>query len=102
MLAMFVVLGALPLVIAAVHLDGFHLVKILRWPMLFAIIVVTLAMLFRVAPSPRIFDSEERGRRRIWPGAGVATLLLVLVSPPGSSTSYPTTRCTERSGAWWS
>jgi membrane protein len=80
MLAMFVVLGALPLVIAAVHLDGYHLAKILRWPMIFAIIAVTLAMLFRVAPSPRVFHSVERGRRRIWPGAWVATLLLVVVS----------------------
>ena len=80
MLAMFVVLGALPLIIAAVHLSGYHLVKLLRWPMVFAIIAVTLAALFRVAPSQRVFNSAVRGRRRIWPGAWVATLLLVVVS----------------------
>jgi len=80
MLAMFVVLGALPLIVRAVNLSGYHLVKILRWPLIFALIAVTIAALFRVAPSPRVFDTAQRGRRRIWPGAWVATLLLVVVS----------------------
>lgn len=80
MIAMLVVLGAVPIIIAAINLDSFYLVKILRWPMVFAIVAVTLAALFRVAPSPRVFESTERGRRRIWPGAWVATLLLVVVS----------------------
>lgn len=80
MLAMFMVLGALPLIVRAVHLNGYHLVKLLRWPLIFVLIAVTLAALFRVAPSPRLFDSAQRGRRRIWPGAWVATLLLVVVS----------------------
>lgn len=80
LLAMLVVLGAVPLVVAAIHQSGYQLVKLLRWPMVFAIIIVTLAALFRVAPSPRSFLSAERGRRRIWPGAWVATLLLVVVS----------------------
>lgn len=80
MLAMFIVLGALPIIVGALNLSGYHLVKLLRWPMVFGVIVVTLAALFRVAPSPRVFNSAERGRLRIWPGAFVATLLLVVVS----------------------
>lgn len=80
MLGMFVVLGGLPLLVGALNLSGYHLVKLLRWPLVFAIIAVTLAALFRVGPSPRVFQSAERGRRRIWPGAWVATLLLVVVS----------------------
>jgi membrane protein len=80
LLAMFVVLGALPIIVSAMHLSGFHLVKLLRWPMIFGLVVVTIAALFRVAPSPRPFFTAERGTRRIWPGAWVATALLVLVS----------------------
>ncbi|CAN5832691.1 YihY/virulence factor BrkB family protein [soil metagenome] len=79
-LGMFVVLGALPILVSAAHLNGFHLVKFLRWPMIFALVVVTLGALFRVAPSPRPFVRSDRGERRIWPGAWVATVLLVLVS----------------------
>jgi len=80
MLAMFVVLGGLPIVVRAAHLDGYHLVKILRWPLLCALVALTIAALFRVAPSPRPFATHDRDRRRIWPGAWVATLLLVAVS----------------------
>jgi membrane protein len=80
MLAMFVVLGGLPLVVRAAHLDGYHLVKILRWPMIVAVVAATIAALFRVAPSPRSFATPDRDRRRIWPGVWVATLLLVAVS----------------------
>jgi membrane protein len=80
MLSMFAVLGGLPILISAMRLNGLHLVKILRWPMIFGIVGVTLAALFRVAPSPRAFRTFERGPRRIWPGAWVGTVLLVLVS----------------------
>lgn len=80
MLAMFLVLGALPILVRAAHLNGYGLVKLLRWPMIFALIAMTIAALFRVGPSPRSFTTDDRDRRRIWPGAWIATMLLVVVS----------------------
>ncbi|HUJ59644.1 MAG TPA: YhjD/YihY/BrkB family envelope integrity protein, partial [Kofleriaceae bacterium] len=52
------------------------LVSISRWPVLLALVLAALYALYRFGPSPR-----ELGRtRRVWPGAAVATLLLVLLS----------------------
>lgn len=74
--AMFAILIALPLVIRALHLNGYHLVRILRWPSLLGLMLVTVAAMYRFAPAPR----PEAKRRFIWHGAGFATLLLVIVS----------------------
>lgn len=67
---------ALPGIIATLDLHGFHLVRLLRWPILLAIVFVALLMLYRYAPSPRPLGTD----RHVWPGAGLATVLLVLVS----------------------
>jgi membrane protein len=67
---------ALPAVIATLNLHGFHLVRILRWPTLLGLTFVTLLALYRFAPSPRPLGTE----RHVWPGAALATMLLVLVS----------------------
>jgi membrane protein len=67
---------ALPGIIATLNLHGFHLVRILRWPSLLAIAFGALLFLYRYAPSPRPLGTE----RHVWPGAALATVLLVLVS----------------------
>jgi membrane protein len=67
---------ALPGIIATLNLHGFHLVRILRWPILLAIVFGALLLLYRFAPSPRPLGTE----RHVWPGALLATVLLVLVS----------------------
>ncbi|HEY0253201.1 MAG TPA: YihY/virulence factor BrkB family protein [Kofleriaceae bacterium] len=74
--AMFAILIALPLVIRAVGLRGYGLVRILRWPLLLALALATLAAMYRFAPAPR----PEAKARYLWHGAGFATVLLVLVS----------------------
>ncbi|MEO6771895.1 MAG: YihY/virulence factor BrkB family protein [Kofleriaceae bacterium] len=76
LVVMFAILVALPALVAAVGLRGYHLVRILRWPLMLALVLVTLGVMYRFAPSPR----SLRTVRRIWPGAGVATALLVAVS----------------------
>lgn len=70
------VVVALPGVVAAIDLRGFHLVRIVRWPALLGLTFVTLLALYRFAPSPRPLGTE----RHVWPGAALATMLLVLVS----------------------
>ncbi len=65
----------LPLVVGAFDLHGYHLVTILRWPILLAIVFAALLGLYRFGPSPR-----PLGQRHVWPGAAIATLLLVVVS----------------------
>lgn len=67
---------ALPSVVATLDLRGFHLVRIVRWPALLGLTFVTLLALYRFAPSPRPLGTE----RHVWPGAALATVLLVLVS----------------------
>ena len=67
---------ALPAIVAAVHLDGYELVRLLRWPALLGLVFSALLGLYRFAPSPRPLGTE----RHIWPGSATATLLLVLVS----------------------
>ncbi|HTR50730.1 MAG TPA: YihY/virulence factor BrkB family protein [Kofleriaceae bacterium] len=73
---LFAVVVALPGIVAMVGLKGYGIVRWLRWPVLLALTFATLLALYRVAPSPRPLGSG----RRIWPGAAIATVLLVLVS----------------------
>lgn len=67
---------ALPGIVATLDLHGFHLVRILRWPMLLGLAFITLLALYRFAPSPRPLGTD----RHVWPGAALATILLVIVS----------------------
>jgi len=76
LVAMFAILIALPSLVAAAGLKGYGLVRIFRWPLLLALVLATLASMYRFAPSPRPLGTV----RHIWPGAGLATVLLVLVS----------------------
>ncbi len=72
---MFGVVVALPAIFALLNLDDYAAVHWLRWPALMAVIFATLLALYRFAPSPRPLTE-----RHLWPGAGISTLLLVLVS----------------------
>lgn len=76
LIMMFAILIALPTVVRATGLRGFHLVRILRWPSLLALVLVALGAMYRFAPSPR----PTGGKIVIWRGAMLATVLLVLVS----------------------
>jgi membrane protein len=76
LVVMFAILVALPTLVAAAGLKGYGLVRILRWPLLLALVLGTLAGMYRFAPSPRPLGTV----RHVWPGAGLATVLLVLVS----------------------
>lgn len=79
---MFAVVVALPAIFAVIGLDEYLSVAWLRWPVLMAVVSVSLAAMYRFAPSPRkLGHFSARGYdRHIWPGAGIATLLLVVVS----------------------
>ncbi|HEY6037336.1 MAG TPA: YihY/virulence factor BrkB family protein [Kofleriaceae bacterium] len=73
---MFAILIALPTLVAALGLKGYHLVRILRWPLMLTLVLCTLVAMYRFAPSPRPLGTT----RHVWRGALVATALLVLVS----------------------
>jgi membrane protein len=73
---LFAIVVALPGIVAASDLRGHHAVPFLRWPTLLALAFGALLALYRWAPSPRALGTE----RHLWPGAAIATLLLVLVS----------------------
>ena len=75
LMLMFGVVVALPGIVALLHLQGYGLVRWLRWPSLMAILYGALLLLYRYGPSPRPITE-----RHLWPGALTATLLLVLVS----------------------
>ena len=75
LMLMFGVVVALPGIIALLHLEGYGLVRWLRWPCLMALLYAALVLLYRYGPSPRPMTE-----RHLWPGALTATLLLVLVS----------------------
>ena len=49
---------------------GYHLVRILRWPLMLgkSLVLAALGLMYRFAPSPR-----PLAKRDIWPGAGIAT-----------------------------
>ncbi len=72
---LFGVTVALPGILAMVDLDGFGLVHWVRWPILMALIFFALLSLYRFGPSPRPMT-----KRHLWPGAMIASVLLVLVS----------------------
>lgn len=72
---MFVVVVALPAIFALLNLDDYAVVHWLRWPALMTVIFATLLALYRFAPSPRPLT-----HRHLWPGAGISTVLLVVVS----------------------
>jgi membrane protein len=76
LMLMFGVVVALPGIMALIHLRGMGLVGWLRWPILMAILYLALLLLYRYGPSPRPLGTE----RHLWPGALIATLLLILVS----------------------
>lgn len=76
LMVMFGVIVGMPTAVAMLHLRGLGLVGWLRWPSLMAIFYGALLLLYRYAPSPRPLGTE----RHLWPGAAIATVLLVLVS----------------------
>jgi membrane protein len=73
---MFALVLLLPALTAATGMRGYGLVRVVRWPSLLALAYAALIALYRFAPSPRPLAP----RRRVWPGAAIATALLVLVS----------------------
>ncbi|MDB4954460.1 MAG: hypothetical protein JWO36_2029 [Myxococcales bacterium] len=70
------VIVALPGIVRAIDPNHVGLVRWIRWPILLAIVFGALCALFRFAPTPRPLGTE----RHSWPGAAVATLLLLIVS----------------------
>lgn len=76
LVVMFAILIAVPAIVRALGLRSYHLVRYLRWPLLLGLVFVTLASLYRFAPSPRPVGTV----RHIWAGAGFATVLLILAS----------------------
>ncbi len=49
--------------------------SIVRWPLLFAVVVTVIALLYRVSP-----DAKHAGLRWILPGSGLATILWLVAS----------------------
>lgn len=72
-----IIFVVLPLLFAVLPgLRGFAaLVPLLRWPILFAVLMVAHAALFRVAPAPRAIS-----HRTLWPGAFLSTVVWLLTS----------------------
>jgi membrane protein len=73
---LFATVIALPGIVAASDLRGHGIVHIARWPTLLALAFAALLALYRFGPSPRPLGTV----RHNWPGAAIATVLLVLVS----------------------
>lgn len=76
LMLMFGVVVALPGIFALFDLQDYAIIEWLRWPALMTVIIVTLMALYRFAPSPRPLGTKQH----LWPGAGIATVLLLLVS----------------------
>ncbi len=76
LMLMISVVVALPGIFAMLHLEDYAVVQWLRWPALMTVIMVTLMALYRFAPSPRPLGTKQH----LWPGAAIASLLLLLVS----------------------
>ncbi len=76
LMLMFGVVVALPGIFALFHLEDYAVVEWMRWPALMTVIIGTLMALYRFAPSPRTLGTKQH----LWPGAAIATLLLLLVS----------------------
>lgn len=70
------VVVALPGILALLELQQDSLVRYARWPALLAIVFVSLFGAYRFAPSSRQLGEQ----RHLWPGAAIATTLLVVVS----------------------
>jgi membrane protein len=70
-------LGMLALTVVVVALPAFAmpLGPALTWPLFLVVVVAALAALYRQAPAPR-----AHGRRRFWPGAITATIVLLITS----------------------
>ncbi len=75
-LMMLVVVVALPAIFAIAGLGHYAIVQWLRWPALMFTTFCTLLALYRFGPSPRPLGTV----RHLWPGAALATALLVIVS----------------------
>jgi membrane protein len=75
-LLMLVAVVALPAIFAVAGLEHYAVVQWLRWPALMSLTFGTLLALYRFAPSPRPLGTV----RHLWPGAALATALLVIVS----------------------
>lgn len=75
-LSMLVTVVALPAVFAITRLDHYAAVQWLRWPALMSVMFLSLLVLYRFAPSPRPLGTT----RHLWPGAAVATALVVVIS----------------------
>jgi membrane protein len=57
-------------------LDNPAAARLLTWPLFLAVVVVAFAGLYRAAPAPR----ADGRRKRTWPGAITATLVLIVTS----------------------
>jgi membrane protein len=75
MLLMFAIVVALPALVATVPWLP-HAAESIRWPALLALVFGALLALYRFGPTPRPLGTE----RHLWPGAAIATGLLVLVA----------------------
>jgi len=93
LMLMFSVLVIFPGIVGAIDKDLVFIAKLLRWPALLALIFFALLALYRYGPSPRPLGPKEQTdvggavnlphrpvRHVCLPGAGIATVLLVLVS----------------------
>jgi membrane protein len=76
LMVLLAVIVALPGLMSAIDQHHLHLVRWVRWPVLLAIVFGALCALYRFAPTPRPLGTE----RHSWPGAAIATLLLIVVS----------------------
>ena len=77
LVVMFAILIALPALVAAVGLKGYHLVRILRWPLMLALVLVTLVLHVSVRA---VTAAARHGAPRLARARPIATGLLVLVS----------------------
>lgn len=93
LMLMFAVLVVLPAIVGAIDMDLVVIARVLRWPALLTIVFCALLALYRYAPSPRPLGPREQTdvggavhlphrpvRHICLPGAGIATVLLVIVS----------------------
>lgn len=73
-LILLVVLPAIFAIVPGLREIG-ALTNLLRWPILFAVVLCSLALLFRFGPAPR-----KLVKRKVWPGAIASTVLWLLTS----------------------
>jgi membrane protein len=75
-LVMLVVTVALPTIFAMFSFGDWAVIQWMRWPALMFVVLCALTLLYRYGPSPRPLGTKQH----LWPGALIATVLLVLVS----------------------